>query len=190
MGDKDNLQFESVEVRRFLTKTFNELFETTEYQGVNLKEAGWNWRFGRSTNTKSVGTAFHNEKMIVMWVWCFDEDCCSVEEAKDTFLHEMAHAFDVEIRGTSDHTKPWKDICIRIGAKPKATCSIKPPAKTYRWNAKCSHCHKIYIKSRTKQHPKKGEKLIHKECRDTLLTEGFDVNKVSEMLDTEWVKNF
>lgn len=190
MQNNETLQFEDVEVRRFLTKTFNELFETTTYRGIKLKEEGWNWRFGRSDNRKAVGTAYRDEKMIVLWVWCFDEDCCSVGEAKDTFLHEMAHAFDYEIRNTSDHTKPWKDICLSIGATPKATCNIKPPAKSYRWNGTCTHCKEIYIKSRTKRYPKKGERLVHKECRDLLLKEGVDSTQAYEMLNTEWIKNF
>lgn len=184
------LQFEEIPTRKYLTHKFNEIFDSVEYRGINLRNEGWQWRFGNDKKMKILGQAQHDDKMIVMCIWCFDEGCCSIEEAKDTFLHEMAHAFDCEIRGKSDHTKPWKDICIRIGAKPEKLKKVDPPNKAFKWNAKCDECGEIFYKSNTKKYAKKGEKFVHKKCRDKMLENGVDLKDVIEILSVEWIKNF
>jgi predicted SprT family Zn-dependent metalloprotease len=60
-------------------------------------------------------------------------------QIRDTILHEIAHAIDVERRGTSDHGPTWKAICREIGADPSRTadCEIEAPAK---WTLRCTKC--------------------------------------------------
>lgn len=42
---------------------------------------------------------------------------CSDEIIRNTILHEIAHALDVEDRGFSNHDQAWKIICIKIGCR-------------------------------------------------------------------------
>jgi predicted SprT family Zn-dependent metalloprotease len=42
---------------------------------------------------------------------------------KDTILHEIAHAIQLERQGILGHNKDWKKICMDIGAKPLTTFS-------------------------------------------------------------------
>lgn len=45
---------------------------------------------------------------------------------RDTILHEIAHALDVEERGTSDHGFRWKRMASLVGADPTRTCAVPP----------------------------------------------------------------
>lgn len=59
------------------------------------------------------------------------------EEVKDTVLHEIAHGLAGNGHG---HDELWKNICVRIGARPKRCYSrsvLTPPKK---WKGVCPAC--------------------------------------------------
>jgi predicted SprT family Zn-dependent metalloprotease len=70
------------------------------------------------------------------------------EQVKDTILHEIAHA--IVGRGNG-HGQKWKEVCIRIGAKPERCYSSEdtstPELKYY---AKCGACGTEHQKARLK----------------------------------------
>lgn len=67
------------------------------------------------------------------------------EEILDTIKHEVAHALDVERRGTSDHGPKWKRCCRETGANPNRTCDLPSHVKQYlnniaKWVRYCPNC--------------------------------------------------
>jgi predicted SprT family Zn-dependent metalloprotease len=55
---------------------------------------------------------------------------------ENTLRHELAHALDVENRGTTDHSWRWKECCAITGADPNRLCSLpkdQRPQKKYVW---------------------------------------------------------
>ena len=190
----DTIDFERVDVRTHLTEYLQNIFETLEYKGINLKEKGWKWRFGRGAKKRKnmpLGECWGGDKKeIIMWVWCLDDECTTFDEIKDTFVHEMAHAFDNEIRGKSDHSKKWKEICIEIGCTPTATCTVALPAKMYKFNAICTTCGDVVYKGKSRIYDKNGQKTIHQPCLDSLMESGMSKNDALDQLDVNWIKNF
>ena len=63
----------------------------------------------------------------------------SEAQQRDTVLHEVAHAIDVERRGSTRHDLVWKGICREIGARPQrlADEAMEVP---FKWRATCARC--------------------------------------------------
>lgn len=66
-----------------------------------------------------------------------------INAVKDTILHEIAHALDYKDRGTSDHSKHWKQWARKVGANPtrcydsQVVNTVEPPY--YDWCPNCGH---------------------------------------------------
>lgn len=75
------------------------------------------------------------------------------DKVKDTILHEIAHALDVDDRGFTNHDWRWTKIAKSIGSNGMRCYDEtveQPPAK---YTAECSTCEKIHERHRK---PKKG----------------------------------
>jgi predicted SprT family Zn-dependent metalloprotease len=69
----------------------------------------------------------------------------SEAQAKDTILHEIAHALAGH---EAHHSKAWQDMCVSIGAKSERCYSsavIQPKA---RYIATCKHCGHAHLYNR------------------------------------------
>ena len=70
-------------------------------------------------------------------------------QVKDTILHEIAHALDVEERGFSNHDANWTRIAKSIGCNGERCYSskeVKQPKAKY--TVKCNNCKKEQPKHR------------------------------------------
>lgn len=47
----------------------------------------------------------------------------SVENVRDTILHEIAHALTPNDRAHGGHGREWREACVRVGAKPNRYAS-------------------------------------------------------------------
>lgn len=94
----------------------------------NLTELGWKKTYGRtkralgrcrysSTNGKPNGRI----KSIEVSRAFLEMEGQNMDTMRDTVLHEIAHAIDVEQRGTSAHDSRWKAIARQVGADPTRT---------------------------------------------------------------------
>jgi predicted SprT family Zn-dependent metalloprotease len=85
----------------------------------------------------------------------------SENQKKDTALHEIAHAIDMEKRGKSDHTQIWKSIAKSIGANPsrKSDTSLE-----YMEHANyigfCNNCNAKFFRIK-----KPTRDMIHTNCK-------------------------
>ena len=85
----------------------------------HLSDAKFDWQFefnnakktfGQCVYGKKYGRPFHRIKLSKPLVALNDE-----EQVRDTILHEIAHALDVEQRGYSSHDYKWVSIARSIG---------------------------------------------------------------------------
>jgi len=67
---------------------------------------------------------------------------------EEVILHEVAHALDLEARGTSDHGWTWKCVAREIGANPERSMMVpnEIQALMAKWVMICPTCaHRIYF---------------------------------------------
>jgi len=79
--------------------------------------------FGVNQNQFSFGVCYSGAKKKIE----ISERICKdmkEEEVRDTLLHELAHAIDFAIRGTSNHDVEWKKVAVVLGANPMAKSKI------------------------------------------------------------------
>jgi predicted SprT family Zn-dependent metalloprotease len=97
----------------------------------NLDLLGWEWGYGRTRKIigrcrvrKKAKSREIISKRIEISTPYLNVPGQNMAEMKDTVLHEIAHAIDVERRGTSDHSATWKHIARAVGADPTRTSDI------------------------------------------------------------------
>ena len=72
----------------------------------NLKDLGWGFEF--NAHKTSVGLCSPRRRMISISKNFFDINMDKSHDWEDTLRHEIAHALDGQMRGTSDHSEIWK----------------------------------------------------------------------------------
>lgn len=121
---------------------------TAENLAISLmKEHGiWDmgWRFQWDNAIKRFGVCKYRKKVIGLsknLVSLNDE-----ERVKDTILHEIAHAIAGHQAG---HGWMWKNVCVRIGAKPERCYTTKDTAvPQMKYYAICGACGKEHQRQR------------------------------------------
>ncbi len=88
-----------------------------------LIKKGWEFKFDYAKRRLGVCKITKVEKVIGLskyWVKGLSED-----EVLDTILHEIAHA----LTPGEGHKQAWKDMCVKIGARPDRLADVKVPVK-------------------------------------------------------------
>lgn len=101
----------------------NALLSGDNNLGINLAAKGW--RFEWSNTTRTLGDCYHQRKIIRISKKLIQAR--TWEEQVNTLTHELAHAIDVDRRGTSDHSNVWRQIHIQLGGDGKRCSSISNP---------------------------------------------------------------
>lgn len=74
------------------------------------------WKFG---GFKDLGTARGycdvDNKLIILGYNLLNDKSIDNQQFKEIILHEIAHAVDTELRGTSKHDNVYKTVCKSIG---------------------------------------------------------------------------
>ena len=92
------------------------------------------WRFDLSNEKQTLGRCYHQRKLITYSVHYLRE---SIEEIRDTILHEIAHALIGEDHG---HDYVWKAKCVEIGAKPERLASETNYVPKANYRIECPEC--------------------------------------------------
>ena len=80
-----------------------------------LTQEGWTFQWDHAKTR--YGLCNHTDMTIQLSKYL--TKVCDEDVIKDTILHEIAHALDMEENGTSSHHGlRWRKICVRIGALP------------------------------------------------------------------------
>ncbi len=89
-----------------------DVFRFQDAKVINLALVGWKFEF--NTRKRAAGLCSKREKTIYVSKWLFDQNPHKSLEFENVLRHELAHALDFEIRGTSDHGRVWKLIARQV----------------------------------------------------------------------------
>lgn len=104
----------------------------------NISKTGWSFK-GFDKGVRRLGVCTWGIRGKFIGLSRKMTELRSEEEVRQTILHEIAHAIDVEIRGKSGHDIFWKNISRSIGYKGERTTKITNSTKvaTYKWVGIC-----------------------------------------------------
>ena len=109
-----------------------------------------NWQFDYDRAKRRAGACFHRSQTITLSRHYVLHNTDKPDDIRDTILHEIAHALAGPGIG---HGQEWKDICVRIGARPiRCYDSQKIAMPKESLQAACGVCQRIY--TRHKQPPR------------------------------------
>lgn len=89
-----------------------DIYRFQDAKVINLALVGWKFEF--NTRKRAAGLCSKREKTIYVSKWLFDQNPHKSLEFENVLRHELAHAIDFEIRGTSDHGQVWKMIARQV----------------------------------------------------------------------------
>jgi len=102
-----------------------------------------NWHFGWNRRKRSLGLCRYRDKTMELSVHFVLAN--SLEQVRETILHEIAHALAGEKAG---HGPVWKMMCLRVGCKPERCDKGEAVMPRGRWQARCLACGKEYWRHR------------------------------------------
>ena len=106
----------------------------------NLNELGWKFK-GFDRSVRRLGVCSYGVRGKFIGLSKKMTELRSREEVEQTIRHEIAHAIDVEIRGTSDHSWRWVNIASQCGYNGQKQSKVSDAAKVkaYNWIAFCEN---------------------------------------------------
>jgi predicted SprT family Zn-dependent metalloprotease len=156
----NNLEKAQNLIEELLSKTINH-----PYGNTNLKLCGWFFK-GFDRGIKRAGLCSYgskgkfisiSKKLTLQREW---------ENTKNTILHEIAHALDVEYRRTSAHDEIWRNIHISIGGTGETRWNSEKENITqdYKYIGICKKCGKVAGKWVRKPKYTHDGAYTHKNC--------------------------
>lgn len=79
---------------------------------INLFDLGWRFEF--NDRKRAAGLCSKRNKTIYISRWLLSQNLHKGLEFENTLRHEIAHALDFKMRGTSDHSKIWKMVAREV----------------------------------------------------------------------------
>jgi hypothetical protein len=99
------------------------------YNGISYNMFNKNWKFEFNNNKTRLGlcksSRISRRGTIYLSAWLIKNSNTTIEVWKNTMLHEIAHAIDIDLRGKSDHSYKWRDIALHIGCDGKRCGNAK-----------------------------------------------------------------
>jgi predicted SprT family Zn-dependent metalloprotease len=99
------------------------------------------WSFAFNRRKRSMGMCFYECCTIELSLYFIERN--SLEEIRETLLHEIAHALVGPGHG---HDAVWKRKCQEIGARPIRCGHANMPEG--RWQARCGNCQQRFDRHR------------------------------------------
>jgi len=143
----DNTQTTTKEIRdiadRLLSLTWTvDIYRSREPFVINLQKKGWTFEY--NTRKRAAGLCNAAKKKIYISKWLLEQNLHKSAEFENTVRHELAHALDFEMRGTSDHSRVWKAIAKKVlcSAERCYTADQIATTKTTKYTLICDSCGK------------------------------------------------
>lgn len=89
-----------------------DIYRFQDAKKINLLDLGWCFEF--NDRKRAAGLCSKRSKTIYISKWLLEQNLDRALKFEDTIRHEIAHALDFEIRGTSNHDKVWKMIARQV----------------------------------------------------------------------------
>lgn len=85
-------------------------------------------------------------------------------QVRDTILHEIAHAMDVNDRGYSNHDANWREIALRIGCNGERCYSSKEVVQPeFKYKTLCNSCGHT---GKSMRQPRRSSTACGRCCRE------------------------
>ena len=104
---------------------------------INLLDEGWSFEW--NNKKKACGCCSYSRKTIYVSRFLFSRNKDKAMKWEDTIRHEMAHAIDNHIRGSSNHDEHWKMIARSLLANPSYSWDGEIDS-TYKYKVYCLNC--------------------------------------------------
>lgn len=123
--------------------------KTFTYRGrtFNLNNLGWSFKMNTNKSRFGVCKAIGGgrlfaptSKRIELSSWLVTNADKTFDEWVNTMLHEIAHAIDIEVRGTSSHDNRWRNIALAIGCDGEVYGNFEVDTKNSKYTIKCTNC--------------------------------------------------
>lgn len=134
------------DVKKLAIELMSKEFTIQTYYGertMSAMDLGYYFEFGN--RKKAFGTCYYVQKKIVLSLPLCSENLDKIEtRIYNTILHEIAHAFCVEVYGLKHgrgHGSNWKSIASQIGCDAKRcfdSSTVNMPKGKY--SLICDHC--------------------------------------------------
>ena len=117
----------------------------------NMIDCGW--KFSLNNNKTRFGLCVYKGKRDffggIIWQskklhlsqWLIKEVDKTFDEWKNTMLHEIAHAIDVEIRNKSGHDAHWRNIALAIGCDGERCFDAEVDPRSGKYTISCPNGH-------------------------------------------------
>jgi predicted SprT family Zn-dependent metalloprotease len=120
-----------------------EVDHATEIANRLLRENGLiDWDVRLNKNKRRLGACKQYLKRIELSEHYVQRN--EIEHVIDTILHEIAHAL---VGCEHGHDAVWKEMCMRLGCKPKA-CEGDVDMPAGDWHAQCQSCKQDFFRHR------------------------------------------
>lgn len=126
---------------------------------INLFDLGWRFEF--NDRKRAAGLCSFRSKTIYISKWLLEQNLNKGLEFENTLRHEIAHALDFKMRGTSDHSKVWKAVArvVLCTAERCYTSEQISITATTKYTLVCDTCNK-----KTPSHKVKKRKTACGKC--------------------------
>lgn len=145
-----------------ITTLANDLLNTTfDVNGRTIKLSVLGWKFEFNSRRRAMGLCSKRRKTIYISLWLLKQNLNKSAEFENTLRHELAHAIDMEFRGTSDHSYKWKSIARQVlcsGERCFKSENIKITEET-KYTLICDNCGR-----EAKKHRKPKRKIACGKC--------------------------
>ena len=128
--------------KEVLEMAVTQMTKTFEINGKKYNMYGMGWNFDFNNLKSSFGICRSRYRRVELSKWMMDNTNNTMEFWLDTMLHEIAHAIDYEIRGTSDHSWKWKQVARAVGCNAERTghADYDQENITSRYTLTCKSC--------------------------------------------------
>jgi len=132
------------EVKNYATEMLNKIW-TVDGVKYNLSLEGW--AFGFHNSKRALGKCWRNTRQITISSFLLGD--MTYEILDNTLKHEIAHAIDYAMRGTSDHSWAWKRVARQVGCDAERTAEVKNKPKS-KYTLRCPNGHETVAHRRPK----------------------------------------
>jgi predicted SprT family Zn-dependent metalloprotease len=180
---KENSETTLEEIKELAAKLLEttwtiEIFRWKDAETFTLSNKGWKFEF--NNRKRAAGLCSYRKKTIYVSKYLLEQNLDKSLEFENTLRHELAHAIDFEMRGTSDHSKVWKAVAREVlctAERCYSTDVIQTKVQT-KYTVVCDTCGK----------EKAGHKRGNSACG--VCCKKYNGGKYDEKYALRYVKNF
>ena len=134
-AEDDTTNFKDIEM--LALSLLDTPWSVSNHHYASLLDMGW--RFEWNNKKRACGSCSYSRKTIYLSRFLFSRNKDKAMKWENTLRHEVAHAIDNHIRGSSNHDEHWKMIARSLLADPSYSWSGEMDS-AYKYKVYCLNC--------------------------------------------------